>query len=246
MTLESDSSKDVCACLNWVEVYYKGAAKCGDTFELNPAFPYYKKHWPEATNDEVRFLASAEWHSVYCDDMFMKLDNRLCVNGDHGHGAALKDWCYVKAECRDLNGGSTINATKYVNWKACKPGVDELMRDLPLENVLARANAKKLNLPIFLPNVYKSAAYGAYMTDARALTSAGGAQPDARLDGLPRSPLSALAEQELSKAHIAGEPIWFWRAEDHESPNFLVTGVTAYRVELDEVKCIAGCMDMKM
>merc|ERR1719323_204716 len=117
--------------MSWKHVYENNMTKCGSSLEL-------------------RFSPAAQLQkSKYCGQFYEKLDEKSCVNSQTG-SEGVGQWCYVSAECADLNGGRAVGKNKEISYKMCKPNTDDKLGDHPMEELafLAQKNDMDLGLAV--------------------------------------------------------------------------------------------------
>ncbi|CAK0869842.1 unnamed protein product [Prorocentrum cordatum] len=173
---------DLCACLNWKQVYMNDLAKCGEGLELYPGRHF--AGYPEPAGFRRRELA---WAHVLvgdeyqrCDLFFKRLDRNFCVNvGPFERGVQEwfgGTWCYVGPGCAELNGGTrlaelsggwqdwlmgfindaAVSTVSNLSWKLCTPGEDARLQDVEPASFLRLAAGLSLNLGYGLKLAYPS------------------------------------------------------------------------------------------
>lgn len=149
-----------CKCLNWQTVYKDYAVECGVGSEMYHLAKY---------GLSPRKLEGEDIGFRFCLEFFQVLDNNLCVNADWttymGSGKAWhgQQWCYVSAECDELNGGDAVpdyvskpldDAIPHmkfsdkleVSWKICKQGEDDMLRYKTPSQLVEIAKASDVRL----------------------------------------------------------------------------------------------------
>lgn len=114
--------RNSCSCLNWLETYESGKAKCGDALET----------LARARETGERRLARDPCEGAAA---YSKQNDYYCAKVMQG--STLPDtpanfseaaWCYVSSTCAQLGGGARVNAD--VSWKVCTRGQDNFLADL--------------------------------------------------------------------------------------------------------------------
>jgi len=152
------SNGNDCACMSWTELYYNRKAYCGRANELyflskNGFNPGY------AATEPLTGLP----HKV-CWDFFSNFNSTACVNVDllpfPTDEQSGKQWCYVSNNCAELNGGkaatngqgfqqaawNNLEGTALSNWKYCRSGVDDLLKDKSVQDIDALSKSSDVSV----------------------------------------------------------------------------------------------------
>jgi len=155
---------DPCGCLSWRQLYASDRVFCGEGLEFHVLEGALGYDLPGISFIETNFK---QVYDQFCTTFLKRLDARYCINvGMQAYGAqvlAAAQWCYVSSACAELNGGRAVpekpRLPRDVSWKACVPGRDRRLRDLPPAELLelaARLGAEaghvtKLAYPRLMP-----------------------------------------------------------------------------------------------
>lgn len=164
--LGANSGAGDCGCLNWAETFYKKKAYCGRAMELyfltkNGFNPGY------VATEPITGLP----HKV-CWDFFANFISNTCVNVDllpfPANNESDKQWCYVRQDCKELNGGkfatnvagfqeaawSNNAGTSFSHWKYCEGGVDDMLMYKTVQEVIDIAEASDVSVSRLLRLAY--------------------------------------------------------------------------------------------
>lgn len=114
----AEVKRDACTCLPWADVFNDRGVECG-TWYPPPITPSEA----DAHDAHNRFMERE------CQLFWTKLQTNDCVrvhprSVGFGSGFTESDlaanWCYVSEDCKELNGGSAVEAaTTNTSWKKC-------------------------------------------------------------------------------------------------------------------------------
>lgn len=142
---------DPCECMNWKQLYASKRIFCGEGLEFHVFEGALGYDLPGISFIET---SHKDVYDKFCTNFFKQMDNRYCVNmGMYPYGQPgllAGQWCYVSKECTELNGGRAVpdkrapgasgegapKLARDVSWKACVPGRDHRLRDLPPTDLL--------------------------------------------------------------------------------------------------------------
>lgn len=152
---------DVCACMNWKEVYHKGYAQCGQGLEMTRL---QDGRYKATLQDELADVAT--WHKdvmvqtianeEFCKKSYKKMDTNACVR------AAMEPyssewygqyWCYVHPDCRTEQ-SDTFQQVPHrgTHIKICGPG-DNKMGDWTPQEVIDFGKKSNMAVPGFLVKI---------------------------------------------------------------------------------------------
>jgi len=164
--LGANSGAGDCGCLNWAETFYKRKAYCGRAMEL-----YFLTKNGFNTGYAATEPITGLPHKV-CWDFFANFISNACVNVDllpfPADNETGKQWCYVRQDCQELNGGrfatnaagfqeaawSNNAGASFSHWKYCEAGQDDMLKEKTVQEIIDLAESSDVSVSRLLRLAY--------------------------------------------------------------------------------------------
>lgn len=142
--------RDVCACLNWKELYQNKNVSCGDGAEF-----YFATKTDSPAGARLGELKST-YGDEFCTKFFEVIDDDYCVNKNIG--ADEESWCYVSDSCTEriigLGPNNIFPVRNGLARKKCFALTDKILRDEQPMGVANLAKAKGFDLGLLYKMTY--------------------------------------------------------------------------------------------